>query len=498
MQAMNAVGNSWNKRARTLMLCALIALAAGCKVSAEDIDYWKGTVKGPGKITAVMLADKYPMELRTQAALALVQMDRTDRDGTADLQQALAQLDEASRSEVVSGMVPGLTAQMNEKDPKAEGGAPSTKQNRAKDAAFVLIPYAAPEAKAKLTQAVVGWYVQDFNGRSLAGNFSAEQVVRALGSPAAKELVGGLQARLPQQALVKLAQLIGQTADPATKKEAAERLVAIEQEMESSEFLNWISQTIAAQAAQTQKKLDPAKLKAAAEINRDNFINDGAIPAMKWLADEPPVKKRLLSLASTPSKTDENRRVRALQALEGKVDRNDLQQVLALALDNNNPKTVRDYAFDRVGDIKSPEALPSLWPLVTGSEDQRLRWRAGEMILAIGGPQVVDELFTKLPSGGDYPPEELEGYATRMGQMSPLPSAQARRLLESSNWYARVTAVHFFERKGTQDDVKKLDAVKADKASVKGPRWGKTKTVGEVADEAAESAKQRLSQAGVQ
>jgi len=298
---------------------------------------------------------------------------------------------------------------------------------------------------------------------------------------------------------VKLAQLIGQTADPTTKKEAAERLVAIEQEMESAEFLAWITQTIQAQAAQVQKKLDAGKLKTAAEVNRDNFINDGAIPAMKWLADEPVVKQRLLALASTPNKHDpETRRVRALQALEGKVDKGDLQQVLALALDNNNPKTVRDYAFDRVGDIKSPEALPSLWPLVTGGEDQRLRWRAGEMVLAIGGPQVVDELFSKLPSGGDYPPEELEGYATRMGQMSPLPTAQARRLLESPNWYARVAAVQFFERKGTQDDVKKLDAAKADKAPVKGPRWGKTKTVGEVAEDALTSAKQRLSQASVQ
>jgi hypothetical protein len=493
----NPVDQLWAKQARVLILCSLIALSAGCKVGAEDIDYWKGTVKGPGKITAVMLAEKYPMELRTQAALALVQMNRTDRDGTAELQQALARLDDTTRTQVVAGMVPGLEAQMNLVDPKIEGGAPSPSQIRAKDAAFLLIPYASPEIKAKLTQDVVGWYAQDFNGRSLSGAFSAEQVVRALGSPAAKVLVVGLKARLPQQALVKMAQLIGQVADPATKREAAERLVAIEQEMESTEFVGWISQTI--QDQQKGKALDPAKLKAAAELNRDNFINEGAIPAMKWLADEPPVKQRLLALASTPSKADpETRRVRALMALEGKVNKGDLQQVLALALDNNNPKTVRDYAFDRVGDIKSPEALPSLWPLVGGSEDQKLRWRAGEMVLAIGGPGVVDEFFSRLPSGGDYPPEELEGYATRMGQMSPLPIEQARRLLGSSNWYARVAAVHFFERKGGQDDVKRLDAAKADKASVKGPRWGKTKTVGEVAEEAYDSAKQRLSQATAQ
>jgi hypothetical protein len=219
-------GPSWQKKLRVLALCALIALAAGCKVSAEDIDFWKGTVKGPGKIVAVMLADKYPMELRTQAALALVQMDRTDRDGTADLQQALQRMDEPTRTQVIAGMVPGLEQQMNQPDDKAQAGsAPAARQIRAKDAAFLLIPYASPEAKAKLTSDVTGWYVQDFNGRSLAGNYSAEQVVRALGSPAAKELVGGLKAKLPQQALVKMAQLIGQVADTPTRKEAGDRLV---------------------------------------------------------------------------------------------------------------------------------------------------------------------------------------------------------------------------------------------------------------------------------
>lgn len=496
MQAMNAVAISWDKKARVLILCSLIALSAGCKVSSEDIDYWKGTVKGPGKITAVMLADKYPMELRTQAALALVEMERNDRDGAADLQQGLQRLDEATRGEVVAAMVPGLKAQMNKPPEKAESGAPSAAQIRAKDAAVLLIPYASVEAKAQLTDSVVAWYVEDFNGRSLAGNFSAEQVVSSLGSPAAKGLVSGLKAQLPQQALVKMAQLIGQVGDTTAKKEAGERLVAIEQEMESNEFLKWISDTIQAQQAQAGATIDAAKLKNAAELNRDNFINEGAIVAMKAVADQPPVKARLLALASVPSKpgaVSDARRERALEALENKVDRGDLQQVLALALDKDNPKSVRDYAFDRVGDIKSAEALPSLWPLVAG-EDERLRWRAGELVLAIGGPSVVEEFFNKLPTGGEYPAAELEGYATRLGQMTPLPSEAAKRLLSSPNWYARVTAIDFFERKGTADDIKRLESLKSDKAQGKGASWGK-KTVGDVAEEAIALAKQRLSQA---
>jgi HEAT repeat protein len=473
-------------------------LLGGCKVAAEDIEHWKGTVKGPGKIVSVMLADKYAMELRTQAALALVDMERTDRDGTAELQQALERLDETSRLELIRGMVPGLEALMKEGS-KPDGG-PTPRQIRAKDAAFLLIPYAPPEVKTKLTVDIVNWYVEDFNGRSLAGNYSAEQVIRALGSPAAKVLVTGLKARLPQQALVKMAQLIGQIAEPATRQEAGARLVAIEQEMEGADFRAWIAGTVRDQLQKAGKKADQATIDRAADMNRDNFINEGAIPAMKWLADEPVVKQRLLTLASSPLPGEAGiaRRVHALQALEGKVDRSDLQKVLALALDKNNPTSVRDYAFDRVGDIKSPEALPALWPLVTGS-DARLRWRAGEMVLAIGGPSVVSEFFSRLPAGDTkYAAEELEGYATRIGQMSPVPVAQMQTLLESPNWYTRVTAIRFFERKGSSNDVKRLEALKTDGAKVEGPHWGKSKTVGDVAEEAAVAAKERLMISGAQ
>jgi hypothetical protein len=498
MQAAKTVGKpgSFPNGALRLYVVALFMCfgVAGCRVAAEDIEYWKGTVKGPGKIVAVMLAEKYPMELRTQAALALIDMERTDRDGTADLQQALGRLEEEERNALIAGMVPGLE-QLMKKSEKPDGSA-SSRQIRAKDAAFLLITHAPPEVKSKLTLDVVDWYMQDFNGRSLAGNYSAEQVIRALGSPAAKVLVKGLKARMPQQALVKMAQLIGQLADPASRKEAGERIVAIEREMESREFLAWVRQSVSSQAERSGIKLEGQKLERIVEANRDSFINEGALPAMKWLGDDPAVKARLLELASTKANTDAGnmRRVSALAALEGKVNSNDLAGVLELALDARSPVEVRDAAFDRVGDIKSPQALPALWPLVASGDNQRLRWRAGELVLAIGGPQVVGDFFAKLPANAEYSQEELEGYATRMGQMTPLPTQSVRDQLGASAWYNRVIAIRFFERKGAGSDVERLKALTQDKAATKGPRWGKTKTVGDVAQEALTVAKQRLAQ----
>lgn len=480
----------------------LVLMLAGCKVTSEDVEQWKGTVKGPGKIVAVLVSDNYPMDLRTEAALALVEMERSDVNGVAELQKALQKLPEDTRDEIVQGMVPELKKQMagGESAGNEEEG-PTPAQVQAKDAAYVLIPEAGPKARKELTDAVVSWYSVDFNGRSLAGNYSAEQVVRALGAPAARQLVEGLNPRMPQVALVKIAELIGQLGNPETKNKAAERLVAIEKKMEGDEFLKWLESKIREELKKQEagKKVDEKRVKAIAILNREKFINEGAIPAMKHLADQPVVAKRLLEIASLEGDNEmvTERRKRALQALEGNAKESQLDQFLALALDQNNPVEVRDYAFDRIGDIRSKKALPKLWPLVS-ADDQRLRWRAGELVLAIGGPDVVQEFFAKLPTGeaAKYAPEELEGYATRMSQMNPPPVEYVRGKLKSGNWWDRAIALYFLERKGDKADLGRIKKLEGDKTKPVGPHWPDDATVGSVAEEAEEGLTEQLAQPG--
>jgi hypothetical protein len=365
---------------------------------------------------------------------------------------------------------------------------------RAKDAAFLLVSSANPQVREKLTSAVVGWYTADFNGRSLSGNFSAEQVVRGLGATAARSLVDALNAKLPQQALIKLAELIGQIGEPATRTRAGQRLVAIEREMEAAPFLEWLKAQINEQMKASNAKVDKARVDKAAELNRENFISNGAIPAMKYLADVPEVGKRLLEIASNKNKALEDRRTRALQALEGKVGAEQLDEVLGLALDPNNSTTVRDYAFDRVGDIRSPKALASLWPLLQ-SEDARLRWRAGELVLVIGGNAVLTEFFDKLPTGGSFPPEELDGYAQRMAQMSPAPREAALAELRSGDWWDNVIGLNYFQRKGTAADIADMTPLTKSATPVKGKGWDKNDTVGKVAERAIAGLRERLKEA---
>jgi hypothetical protein len=482
-----------------LLAIALASSTLGaCKVTSADVDAWKGTRKGPGKMVAVMLANKFELPLRTYAALELVEMERVDVDGVTEMQRAIQKLDHETRVKVVEGLADGLIALMTKPPAKpSSDGLPPAYQVRAKDAAFLLVTSASPPVREKLTQAVVGWYTADFNGRSLSGNFSAEQVVRGLGASAARSLVDALNAQLPQQALVKLAELIGQLGEPASRQRAGQRLVQIEREMEGAAFLNWLKAQIVEQMTAAGAKVDNARVAKAAELNRENFISNGALPAMKYVADQPEVASRLIEIASLKDAKLTDRRTRALQALEGKIGQEHLDQVLALALDNSNPVTVRDYAFDRVGDIRSPRALAQMWPLFQAGDDQRLRWRAGELILAIGGPSVLSDFFAKLPSaaGVSYEPEELDGYAQRMAQMSPAPHDAALAELQSADWWDNVIALDYFQRKGTESDVAVMEPLTKNSTAVKGKRWDKGDTVGKVAERAIAGLRERLKEA---
>jgi hypothetical protein len=484
---------------RDLMLGLVLttAAASGCKVTESDVDTWKGTVKGPGKTLAVLQADKYDLDLRAYAALALVDMERTDLDGVAELLNALPRLDHRTREQILQRLTPGLVKLMSAGGAGAvdSAGGPPPRQVRAKDAAFALVQHAGPDSREALIEAVMSWYTVDFNGRSLSGSYSAEQVVRALGAPAATTLVEALHAQLPQQALVKLAELIGQLGDAPTKQRAAQKLVAIEREMHGAPFLDWLKDQIKQQLGDAAAQ-DPARVEQAAALNRDKFIDEGAIPAMKHLADQSEVSARLVAIASETGPVLTFRRTLALQALEGKVDEQHLDALLALALDPASPAQVQDYAFDRVADIRSPKAIPPLWPLVSDPQKQRLRWRAGELVLAIGGNAVLGEFFAKLPTQGDvqYEPEELEGYALRMGQMTPLPSAIAAAQLGSPDWWDRVIALLFFERRGTEADVATVSRLLGDTAAVKGKNWAPNTTVGKVAKRALDGLRERLGQ----
>ncbi len=513
------------RTSKNIILCSVVhvmlgVLLAGCQVDSDDVQQWKGTVKGPTRLVAVIGSDRYPNELRTEAAVAIVEMDRSDVDALAILKGALDDLrreDPAASEMIVSGMIPRLQALLSE-EPNEDEKRPDPTQVRAKDAAYMVIPYAPEDSRESLIRSVVGWYAADFEGRSLAGDYSAEQVTRALGAEAAGLLVDALHEKMPPQAMIKIAEIIGEDGDPKTKERAGKRLVAIEKDMEKAAFVKWLSAQIRASIEASGETVDAKRVNSLALYNRENYINQGALPAMRYLGDQAVVATRLLGIADTkPGANDGKawverlnaRRATALKALEGHVTRAHLNRLLSIALDSSNPIEVRDYAFDRVGDVRSRKAIPRLWALVerpgcTGGScsasdklAKRLRWRAGELVLSLGGPSTIEPFSQRLPAsaGIQYEPEELEGYATRMSQMTPPPTSTVMALLDSQQWWNRVVALRYLERRGGEADIPAMKRLMSDEGEVSGEGWSElnppVKTVGQVADAAIKALRTR-------
>jgi len=495
----------------TLAVLTCLTAVSGCKVTSEDIDHWTGTQKGPGKIVAVLLAPKYEDELREYAGLALVRMEprppsrgHEALDGVAELQAAVRRIPEEDRARLVDAMAEHLISMMRGEDtPQAsdEEGIPPL-QIRAKDAAFLVLPYAGAEQQRALREAIVDWFAADFNGRNLAGNYSAEQVVRQLGAPAASRLIHAMNARLPQQALVKVAELIAALGDDPTKERAATRLVEIEREMESGEFTDWLKERLRTQLRVSRgedTEINEQQVEAAAVLNRENFITLGALPAMKHLNSQAVVQDRLLEIAQAttieglaPPKIVE-RRVKALQALEGGVRQEQVGALLDLALGEDNDMGIRDYAFDRVADARSREAIPRLWPIFQETTDWRVRWRVGTLILTLGGADVVQEFFTHLDDE-TYAQEELHGYGERLSQMRPPPTDFIDGQLRSEAWQDRCVALYYWQRRAEAADLARITALEGDAAATQGEHWEEQNTVGKVAEAVAALVRTRLEQ----
>lgn len=504
-------------RARSLWVPALfLGLVLGCAVTEEDIVRWENTQRGPGRIVAVLLADKYDDALRIRAGVALVEMEpRTGDhavDGVVELQHALEQLDEATRTRIVDGMAPRLIEMMRGEGAAAapaDSNAPPPIQIRAKDASYLIIGWGSEATRTSLTDGVVGWFVEDFNGRNLAGAYSAEQVVRALGSPAASRLVDAMTARIPSAALVQIANLIAQIGDDATKARAAERLVAVEVELEGPEFGAWLTERFRSQLAERGITRTDAEISVGVEANREIYINEGALPAMHHLADQTVIANRLLTMAQvvvpTPPTTAaalETRRVTALQAMEGHVRPDQVNALLQMALAQTNSDRVRDYAFDRIADSHDRGVLPQLWPLATQDgtarrDAWRERWRIGSLLLTLGGRDVLVEWFSRLPAIRDvrYAREELHGYAERFAQMRPEPTDIVRSQLNSTDWWDQAIALYYFERAGTEADIPALQRLTTSTTATAGEHWEEHDTIGKIATDAIEAIRERASSA---
>src|SRR5262249_24592374 len=183
----------------------------GCRVSESDVKRWETTQRGPYKLVAVITHDKYPIELRTEAAMSLIRMparggvrqgihflvDRYKDEEGEERDGALAQLPDESRREILDKMAPMLGEELKP-PPRArtpEGRLPADPTIPFKDAAFAMLIHEPPlvsndKTKADIRQALVKWSQTGFEDRVENGSqqYGLEQMMHYLGADSVKTL----------------------------------------------------------------------------------------------------------------------------------------------------------------------------------------------------------------------------------------------------------------------------------------------------------------------
>jgi hypothetical protein len=383
-----------------------VAGSLGCRTSVDDVHRWANTQQGPGKIVAVMTHDKYPDDLRIEAAMTLVRMKPRAgrRVGIDELVAGLRALPAQSRHKLVSGMLPLLEREILKPPPPEPPSGAAREPDTTfpyKDAAFALLTNPSEElvvggAERERLKATLGsWAMADFSSRmdDPSQAYGMGQMLADLGPDGVR--------RLPELLVVdakkvsSIAGFVADHGDEATKLEASTRLVAIAREVDSAAWLARKAPILKQANEASGYKVEGARFDEQLALYQEEELLR-VFASLKQIGQAPAVDY-LLEFASD-TKRPEKRREAALAAMEGRVDRKNDGQVarlLAIASANDTPDSVREQALRRVGELPRKQVIDSLYGLF-GHANWKVRWVAAELVLKMSDTSQLEEFMGKL------------------------------------------------------------------------------------------------------
>jgi hypothetical protein len=419
-------------------LAALSVTTPACRVSETDVKRWESTQRGPFKLVAVITHDKYPVELRTEAAMSLIRMPARggvrqgikflvdkykDEDGE-DREGALVQVSEETRKQIVDRMTPLLVEELKPPPPgrTPEGRMPPDPTVPYKDAAFAMLIHEPPlvsndKTKSDLKSALLHWAQTGFEDRVENGaqQYGLEQMMRTLGPESVKVLPGLVNENTGR--IDRIASLIKDIGDEPTKLELSKAFVVLADKYNSKDWLDAQTRIVKDYNAKQNTKADDAQVAAQVDKVQERRLTEEVFPAMKRVGLRPSVDY-LLKYSADSSKPAERRKL-ALAALEGNLDRNstsDLERIFSIAKANDAPDGVRDGAFRRMGEFPKEQIVPRLFTL-SDPPKWKVRWVAFELAFTTFTLKQVPDFMSRLP----------KSHTTKMAQTEPLTYAGVLR-----------------------------------------------------------------------
>ncbi|RYZ02606.1 MAG: hypothetical protein EOO73_31170 [Myxococcales bacterium] len=465
-----------------VLLGALAATSAGCRTDSDNIKAWASKSQGPRKLVAVLTHDKYPTELRIEAALTLISMKprggrRIGIQGTDDqpgLIDALAQMPPASRSTIVSRLVPKLQEEMMKPLPSAQAGQAVVDPTVPyKDAAFALLTHddgaLLPDEglRKSLRTTLATWTATNFAERldDTSQMFGMEQVLRELKADGVRSLPDLIA---PGAAKIdRISAMIADFGDDATKAKAGEKLVAVAKEVNSEAWIKQKAPGVEAANKASKINVKPEQFKAQLTKYQDEELLR-VFTSMKKVGGKP-VVAYLVAFAQDKTQ-DPPRRAAALAALQGNLDKKDpahAAAVMSVAGASDTPDAVREVALARVGELPRPLVIEKLYDLFR-DPNWKVRWVAAELVLKMSETPQLPEFFSKLDKAENMAITEPLKYGQLIANMkgTPTPAQVAEKYAASGHSVQnRLTALGYYYNVGTQADLAKISGYASDRTA---------------------------------
>lgn len=460
-----------------------IALAlAGCRTSDEDVHRWANTAQGPRKLVAVLVHDKYPIDLRVEAALTLIRMKpRSGRrigiqgsDDQVGLIAALGQMPPAARNAIVTRLLPRLEEELKRPLPAAPPG--QVQQDPSipyKDAAFALLTFNSgalvPDAaqRASLRATLASWASTNFAERldDATQLYGVEQMMRELKADGVRSLPSLIAPGAPR--IDRVAGLVADFGDSASKLEAGQRLVAVATEVDSEAWLKQKAPVV--EAANKASKLDPTPeqfKQQLAQYQEEELLR--VFSSMKRVGGKA-VVAYLLKFAQDKTHK-EKLRASAMAALQGNLDRNDpahAEVPLALAGASDTPDQLRDVALARLGEFPRQMVVDKLYGLFK-NDHWKVRWVAAESVLKMSDTPELPNFLSRLGNAEGFSITEPLRYGALIAAMkgTPPPSELIDKYLGPPHpVITRMSAFGYYYAVGTKSDLPKVQKFAEDRTA---------------------------------
>jgi hypothetical protein len=413
------------------LLLGSVLLFACERPTHENIDHWIRTERGPDKLAAALNDPELEPDLRAHAAQNLIRLDQTDT-----VLAILADVPAGPRQTVLAALIPRLW-----KDARISGALtrPTADQVAAKDALFALRPLAEGEVGQRLDAYLLEWLTDGYYaGRAGAGRVAGAAVLRALGPAAGPRMV-----------------VVTRAVVDAPPDAGGARL-----------------------------QVEPELLLGLAATGSPEAV--GYLLELVGRADRDPELPRRALGALHAAYVDNGGRLELVTAGAGGGSAlvPHLGRLADLAGDDDLPVDMRDQAIALIGAAGPPACIEALVPLIAGRhQNDMVRWVSANAALRCGKSQAIVPVAEALPPAGSYEASKLGGVLWEpMAALDDreLVAAQARILLESESWVARIIGVellgHLALPGAAAADAERVRALAGDRTVLRG-WWGEQREV---------------------